>query len=239
MRFSHIFAAIFLLFSIHLGAEELPRIEVSGTAIIEVEPDIIRWNLQVQQIRQSAADAASRMNEATKTVMRILQSNGIADADIQTTHLQLSENWRYSKLSSGSNRVRDGFVASVNVGFKQRNFRGYEAIWSQLTEIEGVLVQSTSFSISNRNELKKEAQQMAVEAARGKAMRMLEPLDERPGRTLLLAEQIQPLHMSNNLRNVVAEADFSGAGAEGSSLATGKIEVAVTVNAAFEILPNK
>ena len=72
-------------------------ISISGNGVMTVELDMAEITLSVTTLKPTPEDAQSDNNEAMEKVHAAVREFGIADADIQTMGLNMSEEYDYSK----------------------------------------------------------------------------------------------------------------------------------------------
>ena len=85
-------------------------ISVTGTATVNVVPDLATLSLGVTTSGDTAAAAMAANSAAVTAVIARLKAAGIADRDMQTSNLSLNPNWVPDAL--GTTSVIKGYVAS-------------------------------------------------------------------------------------------------------------------------------
>ena len=85
-------------------------ISVTGTATVNVVPDLATLSLGVTTSGDTAAAAMAANSAGVTAVIARLKAAGIADRDMQTSNLSLNPNWVPDE--SGSSSVIKGYVAS-------------------------------------------------------------------------------------------------------------------------------
>ena len=131
---------------LHAAAMQQPYITVVGEARREVVPDRIAWQVSVVTLGESVAGVAAAHTPEVQAALTFLQAVPVAEEDVQTAHMQLQQRWRHAgKLG----RVSDGFEARTRIQFDIGDFAVYENIWSGLSELPGVTIDSARFVTSN------------------------------------------------------------------------------------------
>ena len=92
------------------GFADTGTISVTGTATVNVVPDLATLSLGVTTSADTAATAMKANSAAVTAVIARLKAAGIADRDMQTSNLSLNPNWVLD--ASGTTSVIKGYVAS-------------------------------------------------------------------------------------------------------------------------------
>lgn len=142
---------------------------VSGTATLQVEPDIADVSLELSA-RGKTPEAATKTLRAQQTSMRAnLQAEGVQDDDVTVSALQLTPQYRWEgTVASTQRQVLTGYVASLRVVVSTEAFEDVPAIVDAGAKA-GVTNSSTAFRSTQMVTLKREVRAMALEAAKDKA----------------------------------------------------------------------
>ena len=159
-----------LLISVPASATdiELPHIAVYGTAVLEITPDEMLWDLNITNKASSIEAAAAQHSEIVQSVIVFLGKANIANDDIQTSRMRFGENWEYKNNS----RVREGYFASTLISFTLTAFEKYQNLWSGLANIKNVSIQNVNYDHSKRIEFQNKTRLKALLAAKEKAIMM-------------------------------------------------------------------
>jgi uncharacterized protein len=153
-------------------------IEVFGSAILRVEPDIAQLSFSVSQTSRQPKDAFNQSREATQELQKFMAKAGIKD--IQLSRLQLQQEYRqkqytasthFSVLVHDLDTLEDILVGLVNAGANQ--------------------IGSTTFQTSRLKEFRAEARKRAVAAAIEKAQLYCEATGANLGKILNI-EDVNP-----------------------------------------------
>ena len=175
MRFTAVATLVLLIVSSALAAEEaLPRtISTTGEAVVNVVPDEVIVGLGVETFAPKLEDAKKANDERATHLVKTIKAAGVDDRYIQTDTLQLEIRYRSNRSSEGI----DGYYAR----------RSYSVTLKQPKKLEQLLDASLNsganqlHGISYRTtELRKHrdvARQMAIKAAKEKAVALARELD--------------------------------------------------------------
>jgi uncharacterized protein len=213
------------------------HVTVYGTASLEVAPDQMKWRLNVRNTDPTSTGAVEEHAGVVASVLAFLERSRIATATIQTSRMQLGENW----TRGGGSPVRAGYFASTDVDFVLADFGMYSPTWIGLSALPGVTVRGVDMDHTDRIRFQNEARVKAVLAARDKAQAMAEALGARLGDPLIVDEDLSvsegwraEMGTTTNFSSPVGES----AGVE-ESLAPGAIPIKARVRAVFELMPQR
>ncbi|MBE0565711.1 MAG: SIMPL domain-containing protein [Krumholzibacteria bacterium] len=169
------------------GNSEPGRISVYGTAVRQVAPNQMNWRLVVRNVDQETARGAVRDHAAAVgSVLDFLKGGRVAAQEIQTSGMQLGENWKHIR----GERTREGFYASTDVTFKLEDISKYAEVWTGLADLASVSIESVELDHADRIDLQNEARIDAVLAAREKAQGIADALGARLGAALSVEEDL-------------------------------------------------
>lgn len=214
-----------------------PHITVNGTARKEVIPDRLHWSLMVKNTGLDLPKVAEQHAAKVAALLALLRSHGVADKDMQTAQMQLSENRVYRR----DEWVKEGYAAETAATFKLDDLGKYKDLWLALAGLSGVSVNGVSFDHTRRIELNKEVRKLALEAAREKAATMAGDLGSRLGEPLAIEEDLSVSEgwnaLNRSLNNTMVQAVAGpAAGDQEEFLAPGSIPVTIRVRVTFRLL---
>ena len=197
-------------------------ISVSGYGRVVGTPDQAHMSIEVSVLDDTVAEARGTMAATTEAVLTALRDNGIADADMATSHLSIYEEFDWTE----SGRKSKGFRVSNGLSVKVRNIDNVGAVidaaiaaGGDYTRFNGL---SFGFSDTVRANMERKARQLAVQNMRNKAVQ----LASFGGRNIGLLRE-------------VSETDY-GVGAVAESLGRGVAAAAASFDAApTPILPGE
>jgi uncharacterized protein YggE len=191
------------------------------------DPDTVTLEIGVSTTGVHAADALGENNSLAASVEAVLEAHGVTAQNIQTTNLDVQQNWG-SKGPSGYSAEDDLTVTIHDVA-------GAGALIDEALAPAGdaARLDSVQFSLSNSSPLLAEARQQAVVSARAQALQMAEAAGEHLGALISLSD-VQPA--SNN---VTYPATFNAAASPAAAvpLQAGSQQVSVDVTGVWQILP--
>jgi uncharacterized protein len=220
-----------------------PKISVNGEAVVNVVPDRIVINLGIETWDADIVAAKKHNNDILAAALGVVRERGVRDKDIQTDHLSIEPRWEneYRKTALIGYIVRNAIVVTLSeTGKVEDLITG--VLNAGVTHIHGIDFQTT--------ELKKhreQARELALRAAKEKAEKMAEALDQHIGRPLQISEDYSgsPWWYGSSWwgygraqamaqTNVQAESG-PPAGDISGSIALGKISVRANVSVVFEL----
>ncbi len=221
----------------HAEDIKLPHVSVFGTAEIKVVPDEMTWSLVVETKGKDVGLVAQLHDQKVGVVLKFLKEQKIEEKEIQTSRIQLSENWVYRDR----NRVKEGYAASTHITFKSSDLEKYRPLWLGVANLPDVSVKGVSFGASERIKYQNDSRVEAVKVAREKAGALAEALGSSIYEPLLIEENVasgsNPFSNSGGLRsNRIEMPVFNGA--NGPSVAPGTISVKTSVQVKFRISSN-
>ena len=234
-RWNLLIVALFLAVPFASSEEiETPHVTVYGTSTIQVVPNQMIWSLTVRNVDPSSAGAAKSHEKAVGAVLAFLKQSQIAADRIQTSWMQLGENWKHVR----NERIQDGYVAFTDIRFTLSDLLKYSMLWTGLAEIHGVQVNSVSFDSSERIKFQNEARSKAVLLAQDKAKAIADALGIPLGRPLSIEEDLSVSEgyraQSSSRSNSVSFSGSAPADSD-SSVAPGSIPIRSGVKAIFSL----
>lgn len=225
-------ACLASLFLVVAQAEHFqqPHIAVYGTASTEVVPDLMRWRLYLRTNGKSASQAADGHDQNVSAVLVFLRQQKIAEKKIQTSQLQLAEDWEYI----GGQRIKKGYYAATVVSFESPSLENYPSLWKGLSQLPSVSIEGIMFDVSNRIQIQEDIRIQALLAAKKKAERLANALETRIGQPLLIEEEAS---RRDDVRAAIAlSAQRRAAEAKNQSLSPGTLLIQMRIKAVFHLL---
>ncbi|MBS1765623.1 MAG: SIMPL domain-containing protein [Bacteroidetes bacterium] len=211
---------------------EQRKIEVTGSAKMEVIPDEIYVNITVQEYTENKKKVD--INDIRKDFLSACTKAGIAKENISIQGMNGYNNtgwyWQRKKKSPD-------FMASSTFIIKFSSGEQIEKLMSLLDDksTQNMYISSTSYS--KLEDLKKQVKILALQNARSKAQYMCEAIGEKAGKVLLIKEVEsnsyvpQPMMMEKRMMSAAPMADEF----EPSGLEFQKITINMEVLAQFAI----
>lgn len=226
-------AAIVLLLSGPARPDELPRtISVSGTGLLDIQPDIARLSFAVQQrdpIMKTARDATVQVSQRFLALCKRL---GIPDAKVRSSGLTIQPEYRWDPKDN--RQIFTGYFVQRQLAVELGNL-------DRLGElIEGAIdagvneVSPPAFDSSRRKALDRDALAAAATDARANALRIAETLGVTLGplRTLTAGPAPAPPMPMPRMRAAALSADAGAA----ESYQPGAIGLESRVEATFDVV---
>ena len=231
---------------------------VTGNGKASGAPDIAVVSMGVESVEETAAAARANAARAMQSVMDALTEAGVAKADVQTRHFNISPRYQSVEIErcdddngEGSEGEQagtaektcytvwesrlTGYSVSNQATVKVRDLDDVGTVIDQVTEVAGNLVRinGISFSIEDPQPLQDEARADAVADMKRKAEMLAELSGVKLGRLVYLSEGAaysppQPLYGR-------AEAAFAMADSYETSISPGELDISATVQGVFLI----
>lgn len=202
-------------------------INVFGSHLIRVEPDYASVRFTVAATAAQPKDSFDEVAAAVAEVRRVLGAAGVAEADVRSSRIALELAFE----GYGEHRRAAGYQATRSFQIFARDLAGVEPLLVALVDAGAKLIQSVNYKSSRMRELRAQAREGAVRAARVKAETYAATAGVRVGRPLHI-EDINPDETSR--RSHAPDVDLEGH-SEGTAGA-GSITIAGAVMICFSIL---
>lgn len=156
-----------LLMPLAAWADTSGTLTVTGSATVNVVPDMATITLGVTTMGDTAASAMAANNEAVSGVIARLIAAKVADRDMQTSNLSLNPNWVAN--AAGDGQVIKGYVASnlLTVRIKALETTG-TVLDAAITDGANTL-NGLTFGLANPRPTEDEARKAAVADAMARA----------------------------------------------------------------------
>jgi len=187
------------------------RIEVTGTARLDIPPDRIDLTLALEQKRPSPRFAVAELLRKRDGLVAGLRRSGVRQEAIVLSQVGLSPSYSHSY---GRTPTLDGYLASVSLVATLRDSAQIGALMEVAARL-GVTRISSSSRTSKGPEMKKRVREMALRAAREKAEQIARGLGLKLGAVQTVRESQHESWMGNgygvaNNDNRIASAAPSG-----------------------------
>lgn len=214
--------------TVHQSIRSPTGINVFGSFVLRVEPDVALVRFVVSRLESEPPAAFAANREAVAKVRAALAEAGVQAADVQSSHVRLSDEreWRDKE------RVHLGYRASVGLAVRLTELGRFEEIVAAAVQAGADEIQSTDFATSKLAEHRAEARRGAFAAARRKAELYAEEAGVRVGEVLHV-EDVNPTTLRGR-ESHGADLDL-GADDSAASAAPGSIEVKAAVVLSFAI----
>ncbi len=224
---------------------ERPLVTVFGTADLKVVPDAVDVSVGIE-IR--GKDLSATIGEQTRRVtdtIGLIRKAGVDPKDIQTDFTNITPVYSDSK----NGRTLDYFIVRKGIAFTLRDTNKFDTLLAMLIQSGVNRVPNVRFRVTEIGKYRDQAREMAVSAAREKAVALAAKLDQKIGKTFSIEEDqpaVGPFGAAwpylgvmwpypGVLANRTAEAAGTGTESPDSSLMVGQISVQAHVKVRFEL----
>ena len=90
-----------------------PLISTSGNAVIRVVPDLVDIRFEVEIRNADLTLARQQQSERTIKVLAALRAAGVAETDLQSSHIQISPNYTENRVETEKDFVAPSVGTSV------------------------------------------------------------------------------------------------------------------------------
>lgn len=220
---------LFLILSVLVCTTLYPQdkqkvVEVTGSATIEVQPDIMDWDIRVQDDYDNLKSAVSNNESSVEKILEFLKSQGVKRERISTSGLRVNKNYTYydSKVKK--------YTVTNYVWFSVNDINLYQKFADYFVSFDNVFINSTNLTASNEIETRKQARINALNAAKEKAEMMAAVFGKEIGDPLMISEEPVYSYFSNTLNNVYTpgertESDSGPTFSRGMVTVTAKVKV--------------
>jgi len=213
-----------------IADEDLPHVTVFGTAVTQVEPDMLRWSIGIENRGAEIEVVATEHGNTVASTLRFLREQKIPSEKIQTSQMSLSEHREYRNNSW----VKEGYDASTEISFVTTELSAYRGIWHGLSKIKGISVDGAHWDSSRRIELQNSTRVDALKAAKVKAEAMAATLGMKIAEPILIEEPMD--FIQGDVRSNSLQRANSPSGDGGESIAPGVIDIRIRVRVSFRIV---
>ena len=161
-------------------------ITVTGSATVNVVPDLATISLGVTTNGATAAAAMTANSAALTAVIGRLKAAGIADVDMQTSNLSLNPNWVNN--ASGTAQEIQGYVASNMLSVQVKAMDTTGAVLDAAIADGANTLNSLTFGLQNQRPQEDEARKAAVADALARAKLLSEAAGAKLGAILSINE---------------------------------------------------
>jgi uncharacterized protein len=153
-------------------------ISVGGTGRVTGKPNLLRLQTSIEVTRPNVNDAMQAANVAMAAVQKTLKSDGVADADLQTSGLSVQPNYDYTNNAAHLT----GYTVSENLSVVLRNLTTAGSIITDAARVGGdaLRIGGATLDLDEDGDLISQARLAAFADAKAKA----EAYATAAGRTL-------------------------------------------------------
>jgi uncharacterized protein YggE len=178
-------------------------ISFDGHGEISAVPNIANIDFSIQKDAKTVKEAQAEVAQIEQASIAFLQTNGVADKDIQTTDSSFYPKYQYETQPqvlcdqygcppSVGNSVIVGYTASESISVKIRDTDDASKIMQGLGTIGVSNLNGPNFTVDNEDSLKDVARKLAINDAKAKADKLASDLGIRLGKITSFSENGNP-----------------------------------------------
>jgi uncharacterized protein YggE len=190
--------------------DKMPMLTVTGTAEVMVAPDEVLFSLDVTKTDKDLQIAKRTNDETVGKILELARRFSVAPQDVKTD--AISVEMKYESIRDPKKKVYDedgdeigtkifkGYEVSKTVTVRLRNISRFEEFFSEVLKTGITEVNSVKFETSKLRENKDLARDMAMKAAREKAVAMSAAIGQTIGKAIRITEGnvVNQSYSSNN-----------------------------------------
>lgn len=186
---SILFLSLFSTLALRAQAPETgqPKIQVTGTATLNLVPDELAMNITIRHDNANAKKAMEEYRASREGVLAALRAAKTGDTNITENGLSFSKR---TERDYKSGRVsREYYAATTAIRVVLKDFASYPELVMELAAIPGVEIGSVRYRSSKETEIRQKGRIEAMEAAKKKAGEMAAVCGATLGRPLFIREE--------------------------------------------------
>lgn len=177
-----------------VDVSRLPTIKVTGTAEIQVVPDMATFSFTVSKKNDLVTTAKKENDETIAKVTNVANRFGVAPTDVKTDYIRVKEAKKRVKLPNSDDdddyeEIPDGYRVSRSLVIKLRDMTKFESFLTALLDAGINDVSNVVFSSSELRKYKNQARADAVRAAREKATAIAGEIRQTIGKAISIEEK--------------------------------------------------
>lgn len=222
--------ALFVLFlASNSFAQDKPKVvDVTGNATIEVQPDIMNWDIRVQDDDNNMQSAVNSNESSVSKILDFLKSQGVKSEKVSTSGLRVNKNITYYDAKVKKYTVTNYIFFSVG------DINMYQKLADYFVSFDNVFINNTTLAYSNEIETRKQARINALKAAKEKAEMMAAVFGKEIGDPIMISEEPVYSYFNNTMNNVFTSGDYTGT-ESGQTFSRGMVTVTAKVKVTFAL----
>ena len=202
-------------------------VNVFGSAIVRVEPDIVSMNFAVSRIQQHPKEAFLDVRTVVQQVRKYLEKANVGE--VGTSRVSIAQSFRF--IANEQKFV--GYTARVGFHVLLHQLDRMEEILSGVVDAGVNEISSVDFQTTRLKDVRANARRRAIDAAREKAENYCAAAGVALGKIIHI-EDVNPDTLHNREGHVVREVQPDDSG-EIQAFDPGSITIGAAVILAFEI----
>ena len=212
------------------SAAPLPLISTSGNAVIRVVPDVVDVRFEVEIRNADLTLARQEQTERTIKVLAALRALGVAENDLQSSHIQISPNYTENRVETEKVRF---YSVTQSVACTLHDLRKLPDLIAGAVSAGATSVERANFRTSELPKHRADARAKAIHAAKEKAIALAGELGAKVGKPYTITENGGSEWSGAMLTaNVISQPIFDQ-GVASPTFAPGTITVSETINVSF------
>lgn len=207
-------------------------ISVSGDGKVSAKPDMVQLNIGFQEKASTSKEALAKVNTKIESALKVLKDNGISDADIITSNLNVYTEYDYS---NGSRKIL-GQQASetLEVKIKKIDDKATKAVKviDELSSIDNLQMNSINFDIEDKTKLFSQARELAFNKAKQKAEELAKLSKVKLDKPVSISDStydIAPVTRYSNVAQFKTVA-LEDSAAGGSQISSGQMDITANLS---------
>ena len=227
--------------SVQASGSSQAGIWVSGQGTVSLEPDLALLNIGVESMKRTVVEARDEAARAMDAIVKVLNARGIEGRDVQTRFFNISPRYEFREVIEEGFRtnrqVLVGYQVSNTVAIKIRDLDAVGDIIDEVVAVGGdvLRINGISFTVEDPKPFMAQLREDAVKDALTKAEHFASLTKVSLGRLVFISESGGSIPVAR-VERVFAlgapTADF-----QSTSISGGELELRMTVQAVFDILP--
>lgn len=206
--------------------KQLPMINVTGEGKIKVIPDQALISISLETKGINAVDVKKENDAKMDAVMKYIKKANIAKEDFETQRVSLNPNYDYEKK-------KNYYLATQSVQILLRDLSKYDVLIDGLVGLGINRIDNVEFKSSKFDVLQTDARKLAIKNAKAKAEDFVSVLGQKVGKAYIISDNSQsynPQPISYAMKTMAMASDASE---PRETLATGELEIVVSVSVNF------
>ncbi|MDQ1656229.1 MAG: uncharacterized protein QOD41_1312 [Cryptosporangiaceae bacterium] len=198
-----------------------------GAASVKATPDLVRVRFRVIRVEQTPSEAFSAASDAVTAVRQTVRRHEVPDGAVQRSRLDLKSSWD----GYGKDRRFLGYQCQAAFSIESTNLDTVQRLLVDLVAAGANEIDEVGFDVTAKGELRSQARQDAVRAARRKAELYAEAAGVRLGAVVHI-DDVDPEQVGVERYR----GHGSGGAASPEDLAPGHVVVSAAVILGFSIV---
>ncbi len=218
-------------------AEEPTVVSVSGSGIVYLEADTVKFSINVNETAETTGEAQQQTNKKMTQILDLLRKYKIEDENISTTALNFNTEYYWDN----GKQVKIGESVNQTVYVTMKNIEDFASLADELgSQISGISFYNVSFDSTQKIVASKQARELAYQNALEKAELYAKQAGLEVVRPLTINEGYVSYSTANYKRMyeedmVMAMATAEAAPSYGTQTPTGLLSATIDVSVTFEL----